>query len=172
MVIRLSADFLKLLHESVLEDDPDTASGYKQESMIEGSMERALTRVYGYEPFESIIDKAAALMLSINVFHPFTDGCKRTSILAVYFFLLFNGYLFTITDDIVALTIKIAKREIQDEKIVANWLRRRCRKNLILSLYSRFIFSRVHTSLHKNELLITSLVLPLLSYTKKIWPRA
>lgn len=172
MVIRLSADFLKLLHESVLEDDPNTASGYKQESMIDGSMERALTRVYGYEPFESIIDKAAALMLSINVFHPFTDGCKRTSILAVYFFLLFNGYLFTITDDIVDLTIKIAKREIQDEKIVANWLRRHCRKHIIIALYSRFIFSRIHTNLHKNELFITSFVLPLLRYTKKIWPRA
>ena len=172
MVVRLSADFLKVLHGSVLEDDPNTASGYKQESMIDGSMERALTRVYGYEPFESIIDKAAALMFSINVFHPFTDGCKRTSILAVYFFLLFNGYLLTITDDIVDLTIKISNGEIRDEKLVANWLRRRCRKNLILTLYSRFIFPRVHTNLHKNELFITSFVLPLLDITKRIWPRA
>ena len=68
MVIPLSTEFLKVLHKTVLEDDPKTAPGYKQESMIEGSMQTALTKVYGYEPFESIIDNAAALMISINVY--------------------------------------------------------------------------------------------------------
>jgi death-on-curing protein len=171
MVIPLSVKFLKVLHNTVLEDDPTAAVGYRQESMIEGSMQRALTRIYGYEPFQSIIDKAAALMFSINVFHPFTDGCKRTSLLAVHFFLLFNGYQFMMTEDCVTLTLKIANREIQDEKIVSDWLRRHCRKNLILRFYSRFIFPKMHTSLHRNELFIATIALPLLEYTKKIWPK-
>jgi len=172
MVVPLSADFLKILHKTVLEDDPKTAAGYKQESMVDGSMQRALTQIYGYEPFKSVIDKAAALMCSINIFHPFTDGCKRTSILAVYFFLLFNGYQFTITEDIVTLTLKIAKGEIVEEKIVAKWIRRNCRKNLLLTLYSRFIFPKVYTVLHKNELFIITFVFPLLDLTKRIWPKA
>jgi death-on-curing protein len=172
MVIPLSEDFLRALHKTVLEDDPRTASGYKQESMIEGSMQRALTNIYGYEPFKDVIDKAAALMLSINVFHPFTDGCKRTSLLATYFFLLFNGYQFTITEDMVTLTLKIASREILDESIVANWLRRNCRKNLVLRFYSRFIFPKMYNQLHRNEMFLTTLALPLLELTKRIWPKA
>lgn len=172
MVIPLSEDFLKALHNAVLEDDPKAARGYKQASMIDGSMQRALTNVYGYEPFKGVIDKAAALMLAINVFHPFTDGCKRTSLLAVYFFLLFNGYQFTITGDMATLALKIANREIQDEVTIANLLRRNCRNNLALSLISRFVFSRVYRNVHENELFLTTVVLPLLELTKRIWPKA
>lgn len=172
MIIPLSKDFLKALHQSVLEDDPNTAPGYKQESMIEGSMERALTRVYGYEPFKDIVDKAAALMLSINIFHPFIDGCKRTSLLATYFFLLLNGYQFAITEDMATLTIKIANREILDEETVSKWLRPNCRRNLLLRLYSRIFFPRVYQNLHRNEPFLTILILPLLELTKRIWPKA
>jgi death-on-curing protein len=171
MVIPLSENFLKALHRAVLEDDPKAARGYKQESMIDGSMQRALTDVYGYEPFKDVIDKAAALMLAINVFHPFTDGCKRTSLLAVYFFLLFNGYQFTITEDVATLTLKIASREILDERIVANWLKRNCRKNLLLAFYSRFLFSRMYTNLHENQFFLSTIIFPLLEITKSIWPR-
>lgn len=135
-------------------------------------MERALTEVYGYEPFKDIVDKAAALLYSINVFHPFTDGCKRTSLLATYFFLLLNGYQFTITEDMVTLTLKIANREIQDEKIVSNWLRRNCRQNIILKIYSKFLFPSVYRNLHRNEPFLTIFVLPLLELTKTIWPKA
>lgn len=172
MVISLSVDLLKVLHKAVLETDPKTVAGYTQESMIEGSMERALTQIYGIEPFESIIDKAAALMYSINAFHPFADGNKRTSLLAVYFFLLFNGYQFLITEDAITLTVKIADRQIKDEKIIAQWLRHHCRKNLILRFYSRFVFSRIHTNLYKDESFLALIVFPILDLTKKIWPKA
>lgn len=168
MIIPLDAEFLKLLHKIVLENDPQATPGYMQESMINGSMQRALTKIYGYEPFVTVIDKAAALMYSINIFHPFTDGNKRTSLLAAYFFLLFNGYHLMITEDAVTLTLKIARREIRDEKIIANWLKQHCRKNLILIFYRRFIFPRVY----KYKPFIAALAVSLLEITRKIWPRA
>ena len=172
MVITLSEDFLKVLHKAVLENDPKTSSGYTQESMIDGSMERALTNVYGYEPFKSVIEKAAALLYSINVFHPFADGNKRTSLLAVYFFLLFNGYHFLITEEAITVTIKLANRDIKKEETIVQWLRRHCRKNLLLMIYSRLFFSRMHTSLQKDEFFLTGFVFPLLELTRKIWPKA
>lgn len=171
MVIRLSSDFIKTLHKIVLENDPQAASGFKQESMVEGSMQRALTKVYGYEPFQSVIDKAASLMFSIIVFHPFTDGNKRTSLLAVHFFLLFNGYQFTITEDVATLAIKIARGEIRKEETIAQWLKLHCRKNLLLKVYSKFIFPRVHTSLEKNESFLALIAHPFLDFTKGIWPK-
>ena len=172
MVLPLSEDFLKVLHKIVLENDPKATRGYMQESMIGGSMQRALTEVYEHEPFGSVIDKAAALMYSIIVFHPFNDGNKRTALLAVFFFLLFNGYQFRITEDAVNLTLKVAKREIRKEKTISHWLRGYCRKNLLLIIYSRLFFSRIHTSLHKEELFLSTLVLPLLDVTRRIWPKA
>jgi len=171
MVIRLSEDFIKSLHDIVLENDPKAASGYKQESMIDGSIQRALTKVYGYEPFETVIDKATSLMFSLIVFHPFTDGNKRTALLSVYFFLLFNGYQFTITEDVANLAIQIAKGKIQNEKIIAEWLKRYCRKNLLLRIYSRLFFSRVHTSLQKSESPFATLAHLLLDITKGFWPK-
>jgi fido (protein-threonine AMPylation protein) len=111
-------------------------------------------------------------MFSINAFHPFIDGCKRTSLLATYFFLLFNGIQFDITYDMIDLTIKIADRKILDEAIVSARLRPHCRKNLVLSIYSKTIFPLIHTDIHKNENLLALFIIPLMDSTRKIWPRA
>jgi len=172
MVVPISGDFLKVLHRIVLETDPKAIRGYMHEGMIEGSIQRAFTGIYGHEPFKSLFDKTAALMYSINVFHPFNDGNKRTALLAVFFFLLLNGYQFIITEDAIIVSLKLANRDIKNEKIIARWLRGYCRKNFILRFYSRFIFTRIHTDLHKEETFPYNLVLSLLEGTKKIWPRA
>lgn len=172
MAIPISVELLKALHESVLEDDPKAVGGYRQESMIDCCCERPMRKVYGYVPFPDMVDRAAALMFSINAFHPFIDGCKRTSLLATYFFLLFNGIQFEITRDMIDLTIKIADRKIMDEAIVSARLRPYCRKNLVLTFYSKAIFPLIHTGIHKNEVFITVLIIPLIDYTRKIWPRA
>lgn len=49
------------------------------EGMIEGCLERAMTYVYGFRPFPRLFLRAAALLYSFIVFHPFVDGNKRTA---------------------------------------------------------------------------------------------
>lgn len=173
MIIALDVEFLKLLHESVLEDDPKAARGCRQESMILCCVERPLRYVYGHEPYVGIVDRAAALLMSINVFHPFTDGCKRTSLLATYFFLLFNGYIFDINHEMVILTLKIANQEITDETVVSKCIKPNCRKPLFLGFIYKAFFSRMRSgSYFKSQTFLSVYVIPLIETTKKIWPRA
>lgn len=160
MVVPLSVDFIKAIHKAVLDDDPKAARGYRHEGMIEVCMERATNVVYGHEQFKSNLDKAAALMFSINVFEPFNDGCKRTSLLATYFFLLVNGYQFVITKGIVALTFKIAMGEIKDEHAVADWIRKHSTKNKIPRLFN---------NIRGDEPFLAPIIVSLLDLTRKFW---
>jgi len=117
MLIVPPAGLLKAIHRAFIEIEGEP--GYLSEGMIEGCIQRAITYVYGFEPFPTIIMKAAALMYCIIVFHPFVDGNKRTAILATSFFLLFNGYEFTIPNDSVEFTIAIAEFKKSERQIAA-----------------------------------------------------
>jgi len=143
MVIALSENMLKILHQAVLRRYPeDTLPGYMSEGMIEGCMDYAMTCVFGYEPFPDVIAKASALLHSIITFHPFMDGNKRTALLATFFFLYFNGYSFTITEEAVQVTRQIAMGKIKEIETVALWLSKNARRNLFTSLTYALFFSR------------------------------
>jgi death-on-curing protein len=156
MVVPLSEELVKKLHEAVLAGDPQAIRGYRHEGMVRVCIERPFSVVYGFEPFKTVVDKAAALMFSVNTFHPFNDGCRRTSLLATYFFLLFNGYHFTIRKDMITLTSKIAKRELKNERAVARLIRQSCTETSILlcpenisddePLLTRFLLALMKTS--------------------------
>jgi len=174
MVIRLSEDFIELLHDVILENDPTASKGYMQKSMIAGSLDRVMTHVYGLTPFPTVIDKASALMYSIVTFHPFTDANKRTALLATYFFLLFNGYTLEITDDIVNLLIKIGNGEVKSEKVIAQWLSQKTRRNTLLTLLLRLMAVEkrdVEIPLESMRARVVSFAVQILKTTKKIWPR-
>ena len=143
MVIALSESMLKILHATVLYRYPDdTLPGYMSESMIEGCMDYAMTFVYGFEPYPDIIAKASALLHSIVSFHPFLDGNKRTALLATFFFLYFNGYTFTITEEAVQLTRQIAMRKIKVGTVV-KWLSAHTRRGWRATLFNKLLYSRL-----------------------------
>jgi hypothetical protein len=137
-----------------------------------------MTDIYGLRPFPSVIDKAAALMYSIAVFHPFSDGNKRTALLAAFFFLYFNGYQFEISNDAVDFLIKIGNREIKDEKIVAEWLRKRVHRPLLLRIFAQIVKLEGRNFVVTPEMVRSKVVglslldiaIRLLEFTKKIWP--
>jgi len=143
MVVALSAIMLKILHMAVLHRYPDnTVPGYMSEGMVEGCMDYAMTFVFGYEPFPDIITKASALLHSIITFHPFVDGNKRTALLATFFFLYFNGYSFTITEDAIQFTRSIALGKIKRVEVVAQWLSKNSARSLSGTLFHKLFFSR------------------------------
>ncbi len=172
MVVILSENSLKLLHDIVMENDPRAVRGYSYKSMIKGSMDRALTQIYGCEPFVDIIAKAAALMHSIIFFHPFNDGNKRTALLTTYFFLMFNGYAFNITPDAVSFALKISRERISDVKVVEGWLRKNIRQPFLLRLVARIFYSRRREiDFGSTRSAITALSLPILEFTKDLFPK-
>ena len=143
MVIALSKSMLKILHTAVLSRYPDnTLPGYMSESMIKGCMDYSMTFVFGYEPYPDIITKASALLHSIVSFHPFMDGNKRTALLATFFFLHFNGYSFTITEEAVQLTRQIALGKIKKVETVARWLSGHTKRGWLPTIFNKLFYTR------------------------------
>lgn len=77
----------------------------------------------GFDPLPSLIHKAAYLMHSILVYHPFVDGQKRTGLSSAFIFLGMNGYFLWSRDlvDELHFAVHVAKAEIEVE-LVAQWL--------------------------------------------------
>lgn len=145
MLLVLSAEVLKHIHQIVIRQRGEP--GYMTEGMIQGCIERAMTDVYDFQPFPTVIKKAAAFLYSMIVFHPFIDGNKRTALIGTFWLLYFNGYSFSIPKDTVSFLRAIADLRISENQ-VASWLMRNTTKNLFLSLYNHIysILAKKHMS--------------------------
>jgi death on curing protein len=60
-------------------------------NMLESAVARPMTSAFGEDAYPTIIDKAAALLHSLVLNHPFVDGNKRTATLATIAFLYLNN---------------------------------------------------------------------------------
>src|SRR4051794_41869885 len=72
------------------------ASGLRDEGMLESALDRPKNR-WSYEQAE-LAELAAAYAFGIARNHPFIDGNKRTSLLALYTFLGVNGVDFVVPE--------------------------------------------------------------------------
>jgi death-on-curing protein len=81
----------------------------------------------GEDLYPEPADKAAALMHSLVMNHPFVDGNKRVGAHAAIFFLAANGFepLFT-AGELTAITLAVARGEVEAEAL-AIWLKQRMR---------------------------------------------
>jgi death-on-curing protein len=132
-------------------------AGYMCEGMVEGCLERAMTYVYEFQPFPKLFLKAAALLYSIIVFHPFVDANKRTAFESTRILLRLNGYKITVTtSEGVSFTKSIAESKVTDIFDVARWLRQHSRRDLVYMLQSFLLkFIILSYSKRSNEQLIT-----------------
>ncbi|MCI0554810.1 MAG: type II toxin-antitoxin system death-on-curing family toxin, partial [Anaerolineae bacterium] len=86
-------------------------------STIQGS-------VLNFDPYPTVIEKAAFLAWRIITGHIFIDGNKRTGMESCRLFLDVNGYDLLIDQDIVTMALRIAKSETVFEDFV-EWLKNR-----------------------------------------------
>ena len=79
--------------------------------------------IAGHNPFPSIIEKAASLLHSILVYHPFVDGQKRTGISCAFILLGVNGFFMWSRNaaDEVHFAIHCAKAEFEVDQI-SRWI--------------------------------------------------
>lgn len=137
MIINLNREVIEIIHNYVV-NRLVAQRGVVYPGMIQGSIDRSLTAVYGEEPFPTLFDRAGSLLYSLVRFHPFTDGNKRTGLLAAYFTLIFNGYILRIPEDSASFVKAVADPHNPlhlGEEDVIRWIRSHTRK----SIYFRFM---------------------------------
>ncbi len=117
-----TSDVIKIHDEMIREFGGEP--GVPEPGRITSALELAYSSpIRGHDPFPSIIDKAAYLLHSILVYHPFVDGQKRTGISAAFILLGVNGYHLWSREplDEVHFAIHVAKGEFEVEDI-ARWI--------------------------------------------------
>ena len=89
--------------------------------MLESALDRPKNR-WAYEQAE-LAELAAAYAFGIARNHPFVDGNKRTSLLALYTFLGVNGIDFVVPEaEGAAIILSLAAGEVSEESLT-RWIR-------------------------------------------------
>lgn len=103
-------------------------TGLSDRSGLEAAASRPAMTFGGEDLYADVPAKAAALMRSLALNHPFVDGNKRVAAHAAVLFALINGYSCVATsDELVAITLDVAKGEVEVEALVI-WFRQRLRQ--------------------------------------------
>lgn len=96
-------------------------SGLRDGAMLESALDRPRNK-WSYESAE-LPELAAAYGYGIAKNHPFVDGNKRTSLLAIYTFLGINGVDFIVPEaEAAAIIFALAAGEVSEESL-ARWIR-------------------------------------------------
>ena len=97
------------------------SAGIRDMGALESAIDRPRNK-WAYESSE-LPELAAAYAYGISRNHPFVDGNKRTSLLALYTFLGINGIEFVVREDMAAaMIISLAAGEVSEESL-ARWIR-------------------------------------------------
>ena len=124
MVLYLSVAQLEELHETQL-SHYGGAGGLRDRGALEAAAARPAMTFGGEDLYPDIAAKAAALMHSLVMNHPFVDGNERVGAQAAALFLALNGGFLEITpEQLEELTLSVARGELDAESL-AIWFRQR-----------------------------------------------
>lgn len=87
----LSAQQVLFIHARLI-TEIGGSHGVRDVGLLESAVARPRATFDGMDLYPDIFSKAAALMESLILNHPFVDGNKRTAITAASLFLLRNGF--------------------------------------------------------------------------------
>jgi death-on-curing protein len=120
--IPIDEEWLKTLYDILIEIYSTTerpiVSGFPlvldyDYGLLSSCVERPRTTINGKAIYPHVLQRAAVLMHSIIVFHPFVDGNKRTALLATNFYLHWNGYKLVLPKDADEFTVSVAKGDLE-----------------------------------------------------------
>ncbi len=122
----LSVEEIILIHEYELQRYGG-APGIKSIELLESAVHRPKTSFGGQEEYSTKFEKAAALMHALIKNHPFTDGNKRTALVASIVLLKLNGLKVNLGQKrLVEHILNIAKRQLSVQE-TANLLKKNAR---------------------------------------------
>lgn len=97
------------------------ATGLRDEGVLESALDRPKNK-WSYENAD-LAELAAAYAFGIARNHPFVDGNKRTSLLALYTFLGVNGIDFIVPEaEAAAIILSLAAGDVSEQSLV-RWIR-------------------------------------------------
>lgn len=118
-MIYLDVDDLLLIARRVV----DAEVRVRDYGLLASAVARPQTTVFGADAYESVHDKAAALLHSIVTNHALVDGNKRLGLGGVIAFLGLNGWRLTLTNDgAYELVISVAVGSLVDVPRIAEHL--------------------------------------------------
>lgn len=127
MTVYLSLEQVLELHRLEIRRFGGSA-GLRERGSLEAALARPQMTFAGEDLYPDVESKAAAVMHSLVMNHPFVDGNKRTGAAVAELFLNLNGVeLEAADDDLVAITLSVARGEVNAEAL-AIWLRQRSQK--------------------------------------------
>jgi death-on-curing protein len=116
----LTRQIIVAIHDEQLAIHGGT-SGLRDEGMLESALDRPKNR-WAYEQ-RDLAQLAAAYAYGIARNHPFVDGNKRTSLLALYTFLGVNGIDFIVPEaEAAAMILALAAGEVSEDGLT-RWIR-------------------------------------------------
>lgn len=108
-----------------------TKASVRDFALLHSSVERPKATFNGRSLYPTIFAKAAALLHSICLNHPFTDGNKRTSYTAAHFFLWKNGYnLNAQKDEAIDFMVMVDNKQ-PDLPVISLWLKTHSKKIIL-----------------------------------------
>lgn len=97
--------------------------GVRDLALLESALQRPQSSFMGTDLYTTLFEKAAALMHSLLLNHPFVDGNKRTAAVATAYFLHLNGFeLKMAQDELVGFALQVEAKKIDLERI-SKWLK-------------------------------------------------
>ena len=123
----VSIDQVHEIHRKILER-AQTKGIVRDFALLHSAVERPRATYDGRSLYPNIFAKAAALLQSICLNHPFTDGNKRTAWITTGTFLWFNGWHLTAKRKEAAdFMIKVDNQK-PDILEISGWLKKHCKK--------------------------------------------
>jgi death-on-curing protein len=124
VTIYISVEQLLAVHAALVEQFGGS-SGLRDRGGLEAAAARPAMTFDGEDLYPDVCAKAAALMHSLVMNHPFVDGNKRVGALAAEAFLEINSHRILASDEeLEDVTMATARGELDTERL-AIWLRQR-----------------------------------------------
>jgi len=128
VIVYLSVAQVLALHEALVEAFGGLKA-VRDRGMLEAAVARPAMTFGGEDLYGDLAGKAAALMHSLVLNHPFVDGNKRIGAAGAEFFVERNGHTVQATDEeFEAVTLAVAEGSVGAEAL-AIWFRQRLRVN-------------------------------------------
>ncbi|OGM19003.1 hypothetical protein A2686_03755 [Candidatus Woesebacteria bacterium RIFCSPHIGHO2_01_FULL_38_10] len=116
-----------LIHEAVIKK-AGTKASVRDFALLHSAVERPKATYESRDLYPNLFLKAAALLQSLCLNHPFTDGNKRTAWLSVKRFLYINGYQLRADKDDAVRFMLWVDNEKPDISKISTWLKKYCKK--------------------------------------------
>ena len=126
MTIYLTAEEVLIIHAQIV-DATGGSHGVRDIGAVASLSARAQMRFGGTDAYINVFEKAAAYMHSCAMFHPFSDGNKRTSVAIAARFLYLNGYELDCSNEEMESYVVLSVVEHHEIPSIAAWLEKNSR---------------------------------------------